>query len=213
MGAPFSVADSKRELDAGHHFARWQPEALRSSGDGRRGGGHHWRRSRARGAGRAGRTASSSIRRSSSSTTRRSRIVTDEDPDGLEVIRHSTAHLLAQAVKQLFPDAQVTIGPVIEDGFYYDFAFKRPFTPEDLAAIEARMRELARRGPEVNRTRDGARRGRRVLPRAWARTTRRRSSLRFRPTKRSASTDRATWSICAVARTCRPPASSRPSSS
>ena len=68
-----------------------------------------------------------------------------EDPEGLEVIRHSTAHLLAQAVKQLYPDAQVTIGPVIEDGFYYDFAYKRPFTPEDLAAIEERMRELVAR--------------------------------------------------------------------
>jgi len=70
-------------------------------------------------------------------------IVTARDPAGLEVLRHSTAHLLAQAVQSLFPDAQVTIGPVIEDGFYYDFAFKRPFTPEDLAAIEARMKELA----------------------------------------------------------------------
>jgi threonyl-tRNA synthetase len=59
-------------------------------------------------------------------------IVTDKDADGVEVIRHSTAHLLAQAVKQLFPKAQVTIGPVIEDGFYYDFSFERPFTPEDL---------------------------------------------------------------------------------
>ncbi len=71
-------------------------------------------------------------------------IVTDKDPDGLSVIRHSTAHLLAQAVKALFPAAQVTIGPVIEDGFYYDFAFERPFTPEDLAAIEGKMKELAR---------------------------------------------------------------------
>ncbi len=62
-------------------------------------------------------------------------IVTAKDPDGLEILRHSTAHLLAQAVKQLFPDAQVTIGPVIDDGFYYDFAYSRPFTPEDLAAI------------------------------------------------------------------------------
>ena len=70
-------------------------------------------------------------------------IVTPKDPAGLEIIRHSTAHLLAQAVQSLFPDAQVTIGPVIEDGFYYDFAFKRPFTPEDIAAIEARMKELA----------------------------------------------------------------------
>ena len=66
-------------------------------------------------------------------------IVTQKDPEGLEILRHSTAHLLAQAVKQLYPEAQVTIGPVIEDGFYYDFAYSRPFTPEDLAAIEQRM--------------------------------------------------------------------------
>src|SRR6202171_913148 len=78
-------------------------------------------------------------------------IVTDRDPDGLEVIRHSTAHLLAQAVKELFPEAQVTIGPVIEDGFYYDFAYQRPFTPEDLAAIEAKMTELAQADEKVTR--------------------------------------------------------------
>src|ERR1700746_303342 len=66
-------------------------------------------------------------------------VVTDKESGGLETTRHSTAHLLAQAVKELFPEAQVTIGPVIEDGFYYDFAFKRPFTPEDLLAIEAKM--------------------------------------------------------------------------
>ena len=78
-------------------------------------------------------------------------IVTDKDADGLEVLRHSTAHLLAYAVKELFPDAQVTIGPVIEDGFYYDFSFKRPFTPEDLAAIEAKMAELAKRDEPVTR--------------------------------------------------------------
>ncbi len=78
-------------------------------------------------------------------------IVTEKDPEGLEIIRHSTAHLLAQAVKQLFPEAQVTIGPVIEDGFYYDFAYKRPFTPEDIAAIEARMRELAQADQKVSR--------------------------------------------------------------
>ncbi len=83
-------------------------------------------------------------------------IVTDKDADGLEVIRHSSAHLLAQAVKELFPDAQVTIGPVIEDGFYYDFAYQRPFTPEDLAAIEAKMTELASADLKVNR---------RVMPR------------------------------------------------
>ena len=83
-------------------------------------------------------------------------IVTDKDADGLDVIRHSTAHLLAYAVKDLFPEAQVTIGPVIENGFYYDFACKRPFTPEDLAAIEARMGELAAKNEPVVR---------RVLPR------------------------------------------------
>ena len=83
-------------------------------------------------------------------------IVTDKDPDGLELIRHSTAHLLAYAVKELFPDAQVTIGPVIENGFYYDFAYKRPFTPEDLAAIEAKMADLAKKDEPVTR---------RVLPR------------------------------------------------
>ncbi|MFN7641557.1 MAG: threonine--tRNA ligase [Burkholderiales bacterium] len=78
-------------------------------------------------------------------------IVTDKDPDGLEVIRHSTAHLLAYAVKALHPDAQVTIGPVIDNGFYYDFSYKRPFTPEDLAAIEAKMAELAKKDEPVTR--------------------------------------------------------------
>ena len=83
-------------------------------------------------------------------------IVTDKDADGLDVLRHSTAHLLAYAVKTLFPEAQVTIGPVIENGFYYDFAYKRPFTPEDLVAIEKRMGELAAKNEPVER---------RVLPR------------------------------------------------
>ncbi|HEY4339457.1 MAG TPA: threonine--tRNA ligase [Steroidobacteraceae bacterium] len=78
-------------------------------------------------------------------------IITAKDPAGLEVIRHSTAHLLAQAVKQLFPEAQVTIGPVIEDGFFYDFAYKRPFTTEDLAAIEARMTQLSQADEKVTR--------------------------------------------------------------
>src|ERR1700694_1001639 len=83
-------------------------------------------------------------------------IVTDKDSDGLEIIRHSTAHLLANAVQELFPDAQVTIGPVIEDGFYYDFAYKRPFSTEDLAAIEKRMAEISAKDLPVHR---------RVLPR------------------------------------------------
>jgi threonyl-tRNA synthetase len=78
-------------------------------------------------------------------------IVTDRDPEGLDLIRHSTAHLLAYAVKELYPEAQVTIGPVIENGFYYDFAYKRPFTPEDLAAIEKRMGELAKKDLPVKR--------------------------------------------------------------
>ncbi len=83
-------------------------------------------------------------------------IVTDKDPEGLEIIRHSTAHLLANAVQELYPEAQVTIGPVIEDGFYYDFAYKRPFTTEDLAAIEQRMTAIAAKDLPVHR---------RVLPR------------------------------------------------
>lgn len=79
-------------------------------------------------------------------------LITERDADGLEILRHSCAHLLAMAVKQLYPQAQVTIGPVIEDGFYYDFAFERPFTPEDLEQIEARMRELARTDIPLVRT-------------------------------------------------------------
>src|SRR5688572_12086032 len=78
-------------------------------------------------------------------------IVTERDAEGVDIIRHSTAHLLAHAVKELFPDAQVTIGPVIENGFYYDFSYKRPFTPEDLAAIEKRMAEIARQDLPVAR--------------------------------------------------------------
>src|ERR1039457_2153887 len=86
-------------------------------------------------------------------------IIPDRDPEGLEIIRHSTAHLLANAVQELYPEAQVTIGPVIEDGFYYDFAYKRPFSTEDLAAIEKRMTEIAAKDLPVRR---------RVLPRAAA---------------------------------------------
>src|ERR1700684_2685189 len=83
-------------------------------------------------------------------------IVTDKDPEGLEIIRHSTAHLLANAVQELFPEAQVTIGPVIENGFYYDFAYNRPFSTEDLASIEKRMAEISAKDLPVHR---------RVLPR------------------------------------------------
>ena len=78
-------------------------------------------------------------------------IITARDEEGLDIIRHSTAHLMAYAVQELFPDAQVTIGPTIEDGFYYDFAYKRPFTPEDLAAIEKKMEELVKQDIPVER--------------------------------------------------------------
>jgi threonyl-tRNA synthetase len=78
-------------------------------------------------------------------------IVTERDPEGVEILRHSSAHLLAHAVKELYPDAQVTIGPVIDNGFYYDFSYKRPFTPEDLAAIEKRMMEISRKDFPVTR--------------------------------------------------------------
>jgi threonyl-tRNA synthetase len=83
-------------------------------------------------------------------------IVTERDPDALDIIRHSTSHLMANAVQELYPDAQVTIGPVIEDGFYYDFAYKRPFSTDDLAAIEKRMAEIAAKDLPVHR---------RVMPR------------------------------------------------
>ncbi len=78
-------------------------------------------------------------------------IITEKDADGLEIIRHSCAHLLAHAVKEMFPDAQVTIGPVIDDGFYYDFSYKRAFTPEDLKAIEKRMLEISKRDLQIQR--------------------------------------------------------------
>ena len=79
------------------------------------------------------------------------RIITSRDPEGLEILRHSTAHLLAQAVQSVYPKAQVTIGPVIEDGFYYDFAFERPFTPEDLEKVEQKMREIVKADQPVRR--------------------------------------------------------------
>jgi threonyl-tRNA synthetase len=84
-------------------------------------------------------------------TDARLAIVTEKDPEGLEIIRHSTAHLLAYAAKALFPDLQVTIGPVVENGFYYDFSYKRPLTPEDLEALEKKMKELAAKNEPVHR--------------------------------------------------------------
>ena len=106
-----------------------------------------------------------------------------QDADGLDLIRHSTAHLLAYAVKSLFPDAQVTIGPVIDNGFYYDFSYKRPFTPEDLAAIEKKMAELAKKDEVVTReewSRDDAV----EFFKGIGESTRPRSSPRSRPTRR-----------------------------
>ena len=78
-------------------------------------------------------------------------IITDKDADGLAILRHSAAHLMAHAVKGLYPEARVAIGPTVENGFYYDFAYTRPFTPEDLAAIEKRMAELAKQDIPVIR--------------------------------------------------------------
>jgi threonyl-tRNA synthetase len=98
-------------------------------------------------------------------------IITSKDPDGLEILRHSTAHLLAQAVQAVYPEAQVTIGPVIEDGFFYDFAFSRPFTPEDLARFEAKMHELAKADLHVER---------RVMPRDAAVETFKRIGERYK---------------------------------
>jgi threonyl-tRNA synthetase len=130
-------------------------------------------------------------------------IVTDKDPDGLEIIRHSTAHLLAYAVKELFPDAQVTIGPVVEHGFYYDFAYKRPFTPEDLAAIEKRMGELAAKNEPVVRRVMPSRRGGRLLQ--GPRRALQGRDHRQHPGRRGHQPVRAeaTSGICAAARTCR----------
>ena len=79
-------------------------------------------------------------------------IITERDEDGLEIIRHTTAHLLAQAVQQLFPDAQVTIGPVIENGFYYDFAYEPGFSPDDLVTIEKRMKEIVKQDLPIARS-------------------------------------------------------------
>ena len=140
-------------------------------------------------------------------------IVTEKNPEGVEILRHSTAHLLAHAVKELFPEAQVTIGPVIENGFYYDFSYKRPFTPEDLAAIEKRMAEIAKNDLAVSR---------KTLPRDEAverffEISRRALQGRDHRVDPGQTRDislyrRATSSTCAAGRTCPPPASSRCSS-
>ena len=133
------------------------------------------------------------------------RIITGRDDEGLEILRHSCAHLMAQAVKELFPQAQVTIGPVIEDGFYYDFAFERSFTPEDLAAIEAKMKELAQQDLGVSRA---------VMAREEAVAFFRNLGEEYKaqiiesiPRMRNCRcTGRATSQTCAAARTCPVPA-------
>lgn len=139
-------------------------------------------------------------------------IVTAKDPEALELIRHSTSHLMAQAVKELYPMAEVTIGPAIENGFYYDFKFERAFTPEDLEKIEARMKEL------VKRTfRSSAIRCRAMKPlhisRASANTTRLKLSAKFLQEKLFLFTVKETSRICAADLTYRARANSRSSSS
>ena len=185
---------SQREFDEPGHGRRSRRVDRRRPGQGR--------------ARRQGRRQASSTPRSRSTTTRALAIVTDKDADGLDVIRHSTAHLLAYAVKELFPDAQVTIGPVIENGFYYDFAYKRPFTPEDLAAIEKKMAELAKKDEPVTRTRDAARRGGRSTSRAIGEHYKAEIIASIPANEDDlAVRARATSPTCAAARTCRPPAS------
>ena len=140
-------------------------------------------------------------------------IITRDTPEGVEILRHDAAHVMAEAVKELYPETQVTFGPATETGFYYDFARATPFTPEDLARIEARMREIVRRDEPITREVWDRDTRRRVLRRASASATRPNISARSRPTRRSASTARAISSISASARICRRPASSaRPSS-
>ena len=147
-----------------------------------------------------------------STPTRSIEFIGRDDPRALELIRHDAAHVLAEAVQALFPGTQVTIGPVIENGFYYDFFRDEPFTPEDFAAIEKKMREIiARDKPIVQGT------GRATRPRTCSRSTARRSrsnwSTPFPPTRKSRSTSRATGSTSAAARICpRPARSARRSS-
>ena len=134
-------------------------------------------------------------------------IVTDKHPDALDVLRHSTAHLLAQAVQRLFPGAQVTIGPVIDNGFYYDFAYERPFTPEDLPAIEAEMQKIVKEAHAGLAQREVARRGGGVLQghgRALQGRDHRIDPGRARTCR---CIRRASSPTCAAARTCRAPTS------
>lgn len=140
------------------------------------------------------------------------RILTGKDAEGLELIRHDSAHLMAEAVKELFPETQVTIGPAIENGFYYDFARAKPFTTEDLAVIENRMREIVARNEAVTREvwkRDDAV----SFFKASAKNTRRKSSPPSRRMKIFRSTARANSSTSAAGRMRLPPVKWAPRSS
>jgi threonyl-tRNA synthetase len=130
-------------------------------------------------------------------------IITPKDQEGLEIIRHSCAHLIGHAVKQLYPTAKMVIGPVIEEGFYYDIAYERPFTPDDLAAIEQRMHALIEKDYDViKKVTPACRSDRRVSPRV-ARTTSCAWWKTCRTSRPWACTTTKNMSTCAVARTCR----------
>ena len=139
--------------------------------------------------------------------------VTRRDPDALELIRHDAAHVLAEAVQELYPGTQVTIGPAIEDGFYYDFARNEPFTPDDFPAIEAKMHEIVRARRPVRPLHHGPRRRDPLLPGQGREVQGRADPGPAARPRRSACTPRATGSISAAARTCAPPPMSAPRSS
>ena len=127
--------------------------------------------------------------------------LTRDDPRALELIRHDAAHVLAEAVQSLWPGTQVTIGPVIENGFYYDFFRNEPFTPEDFAAIEKKMREIIARDKPFTKEVWSREEAKQRLSRQGRNASRSSWSTPFRQTRRSRSTSRATGSICAAART------------
>ena len=168
------------------------------------------RRAGPRGAGRPGRTARSGISTARSRRDAPLAILTERDPDALELLRHSSAHILATAVRELFPGAGIGFGPPIEDGFYYDFQVDRPFTPEDLERIEAKMARGGQRGLPVRARGGGPRRGQPALRRRSAQArAHRASSATTRPSR---STPTARSSTSAAARTSRAPAGSSTSS-
>ncbi len=146
-------------------------------------------------------------------TTGKIEIITRNDERALELIRHDAAHVMAEAVQELWPGTQVTIGPVIENGFYYDFAKNEPFTPDDLPKIEKKMKEIIAAQHALHQAGLVAREGQGSLRRQGRAATRSNSSMRFRKARTSRSTIRATGSTFAAARIWPPPArSARPSS-